>query len=45
LVFAEARRRVGALLEAPHFMLSLEIREIEPGLSWKANSVHGRLRG
>jgi len=31
-------------LSTPHFMLSLEIREIDPQLSWKRNTVHGRLK-
>lgn len=29
----------------PHFALSLEIREIDPVLSWKKNAIHARLRG
>lgn len=29
----------------PHFALSLEIREIDPQLSWKKNAIHPRLRG
>ena len=32
-------------LASPHFALSLEIREIDPDLSWKKNSMHARLRG
>lgn len=32
-------------LAAPHFALSLEIREIDPQLSWKKNAIHPRLRG
>ena len=33
------------LFETPHFALSLEIREIDPALSWKKNAIHPRLRG
>lgn len=36
--------RLSALLARPHFALSLEIREIDPDLSWKLNSIHPRLR-
>jgi len=43
-LFATARRFVEPLLQEPHFALSLEVREIHPVLSWKANSMHGRLR-
>jgi len=32
------------LLAEPHFALSLEIREIDPVLSWKHNAMHPRLR-
>jgi 5-carboxymethyl-2-hydroxymuconate isomerase len=28
----------------PHFALSLEVREIDPDLSWKLNTMHARLR-
>ncbi|AUC54699.1 5-carboxymethyl-2-hydroxymuconate isomerase [Sagittula sp. P11] len=50
-VLAEAGRQLFQVAEAvcagqlaaPHFMLSLEIREIDPELSWKANSIHARL--
>jgi 5-carboxymethyl-2-hydroxymuconate isomerase len=31
-------------LTAPHFALSLEIREIDAELSWKKNAIHPRLR-
>lgn len=31
-------------LATPHFALSLEIREIDGELSWKANAIHPRLR-
>lgn len=32
------------LFATPHFALSLEVREIDPDLSWKTNSMHARLR-
>jgi 5-carboxymethyl-2-hydroxymuconate isomerase len=32
-------------LETPYFALSLEVREIDPQLSWKKNTIHPRLRG
>lgn len=31
-------------IETPHFALSLEIREIMPGTSWKKNTIHLRLQ-
>ncbi len=45
LIFDAAKAGLAEELAAPHFMLSLEIREIDPQLSWKANTVHARLRG
>ena len=42
-VFAVARDTLADLLDSPHFALSLEIREIDPDLSWKANPIHARL--
>lgn len=44
-LFAMLSVRLAALLAQPHFALSLEIREIDPELSWKKNSMHARLRG
>jgi len=53
---AEDKRRVGSqlfkvsveflagLFDTDHFALSLEIREIDPDLGWKKNSIHSRLR-
>jgi 5-carboxymethyl-2-hydroxymuconate isomerase len=53
---AEDRRRVGEAIFAavtaflapqfatPHFALTLEVREIDPDLSWKKNAIHPRLR-
>jgi 5-carboxymethyl-2-hydroxymuconate isomerase len=32
-------------LATSHFALSLEVREIDPQLSWKKNTIHPRLRG
>ncbi|GGF43086.1 MULTISPECIES: 5-carboxymethyl-2-hydroxymuconate Delta-isomerase [Mameliella] len=43
-VFAVARDTLADLLDSPHFALSLEIREIDPDLSWKANPIHARLK-
>ena len=43
-IFAAASQRLAPLLAAPHFALSLEIREIDAELSWKANAIHPRLR-
>ena len=45
LIFEAASMFFAAQLAAPHFALSLEIREIDPALSWKRNSIHPRLRG
>ncbi|TPN29657.1 5-carboxymethyl-2-hydroxymuconate Delta-isomerase [Mesorhizobium sp. B2-3-3] len=44
-VFAAVSGYLGKLFETPHFALSLEIREIDPVLSWKKNAIHPRLRG
>lgn len=38
------RSFLAPLFEMPHFALSLEIREIDPQLSWKQNAIHPRLR-
>jgi 5-carboxymethyl-2-hydroxymuconate isomerase len=43
-IFAAAREELAALFKTPHFALSLEIREIDPALSWKQNAIHPRLR-
>ena len=32
-----------SLLSQPHFMLSLDIFENDPALSWKTNPIHARL--
>lgn len=44
-IFATASSLLAPLFETPHFALSLEIREIDPELSWKKNAIHPRLRG
>ncbi len=43
-IFAFLAEFAAPLLQDPHFALSLEIREIDPILSWKKNSIHSRLR-
>lgn len=45
LIFEAASVFFAAQLAAPHFAMSLEIREIDPALSWKRNSIHPRVRG
>lgn len=40
---AKAEAILGDALHAGHFMLSLEIVEIDADLSWKTNSIHKRL--
>ncbi len=44
-LFAVAIEHLAPLLATPHFALSLEVREIDPELSWKKNAIHPRLRG
>lgn len=44
-IFAAASEFFAVQLATAHFALSLEIREIDPDLSWKRNSIHPRLRG
>jgi len=43
-IFAAATAFLAPLFATPHFALSLEIREIDPVLSWKKNAIHPRLR-
>jgi 5-carboxymethyl-2-hydroxymuconate isomerase len=43
-IFAAAQEVLEPLFDSPHFALSLEIREIDPDLSWKRNAMHARLR-
>lgn len=44
LIFATAQKALEDCLSGPHFALSLEIREINPKLSWKDTPIHARLR-
>lgn len=44
LVMEAAKAATEQLLSEPYFALSLEIVEIDPELSWKANSIHPRLK-
>ncbi|WP_102223048.1 5-carboxymethyl-2-hydroxymuconate Delta-isomerase [Acidimangrovimonas sediminis] len=44
-IFAAARRALAGPLATEHFALSLEIREIDPELSWKDTPIHTRLPG
>jgi 5-carboxymethyl-2-hydroxymuconate isomerase len=44
-IFHTAQEFLAPLLSTPHFALSLEVREIDPNLSWKRNAMHPRLRG
>lgn len=43
-IFDVVSTRLSALFDTPHFALSLELREIDPDLSWKKNAIHARLR-
>lgn len=43
-LFSTVTRFLSPLFETPHFALTLEIREIDPDLSWKKNAIHPRLR-
>ena len=43
-IFAVVTEELSDLFDTPHFALSLEIREIDPELSWKKNAIHPRLR-
>lgn len=43
-IFATVTRELAGLFATPHFALTLEIREIDPQLSWKKNAIHPRLR-
>ncbi|HEY4200653.1 MAG TPA: 5-carboxymethyl-2-hydroxymuconate Delta-isomerase [Devosiaceae bacterium] len=44
-IFAAVSDHLAKQFATPHFALSLEIREIDPELSWKKNAMHPRLRG
>jgi 5-carboxymethyl-2-hydroxymuconate isomerase len=43
-IFKAVIQHLDALFQTPHFALTLEIREIDPALSWKKNAIHPRLR-
>lgn len=43
-IFAAVTGHLASLFETPHFALTLEVREIDPKLSWKKNAIHPRLR-
>ena len=43
-IFKAASDFLQPLFVTPHFALSLEIRTIDAGLSWKKNAMHARLR-
>ena len=43
-IFAAMTAFLAPLFEGKHFALSFEIREIDPQLSYKKNSIHERLR-
>ena len=43
-LFAGVAAHLAEMFDRPHFMLSFEIQEISPSLSWKKNSIHARLR-
>lgn len=43
-IFAAATSCLQPLFATPHFALSMEIRTIDAGLSWKKNAMHARLR-
>jgi 5-carboxymethyl-2-hydroxymuconate isomerase len=43
-LIAAARPLLAEQFAQPHFALSLEVREIDPDLSWKLNTMHARLR-
>lgn len=42
-IFAAVQATLTGPLSTPHFALSLEIREINPALSWKDTPIHARL--
>lgn len=43
-IFAAVADELRVLFETPHVALSLEVREIDPALSWRKNAMHPRLR-
>jgi 5-carboxymethyl-2-hydroxymuconate isomerase len=42
-VFAAGKQYLSSWLAGPYFGLTLEIREIDPDLTWKANTIRPRL--
>ncbi|MAM61357.1 5-carboxymethyl-2-hydroxymuconate isomerase [Maritimibacter sp. UBA3975] len=44
-IFAAVQGALRGPLSTPHFALSLEIRVIDPELSWKDTPIHARLSG
>ena len=44
-IFAAVSESLAQLLATTHFALSLEIRVINPDLSWKDTPIHARLSG
>lgn len=42
-IFAVAKQYLNTWLAGPYFGLTLEIREIDPDLTWKANTIRPRL--
>ncbi len=44
-IFKAVQAELAAPLATPHFALSLEIRIINPDLSWKDTPIHTRLTG
>lgn len=44
-VFSAVAERLSELFGTRDFALSLEVREIDPELSWRENAMHARLRG
>nr|WP_272490711.1 5-carboxymethyl-2-hydroxymuconate Delta-isomerase [Mesobacterium pallidum] len=44
-LFAVAQQALSVPLATQHFALSLEIRQIDPVLTWKQTPIHTRLKG
>ena len=43
-LFATLSKFFEPQFKTPHFALTLEVREVDSGLSWKKNAIHPRLR-
>ena len=43
-ILAAVTSHLAELFATPHFAQTLEIREIDPDLSWRKNAIHPRLR-